>query len=206
MARRGWAAIWQHGTTHHTQGYLNPEGISAVDWEFWDSHKFSPLETLNEDLALKQVIRGKQALYDLGFSPVGWVTPHYAAPPSYLKMFNQTYNLYFERRFVQSGVLQTTQFFPYPVTDTLGGRVMPENAGYVQKANQLADILETAKLNRVLQCPYVGLFVHPYIFNPISQEPNTPSLEDLRAFIQEIRKLGYTFFIPNETNQDPLFP
>ncbi len=201
MARRGWAAIWQHGTTHHTQGYLNPEGISAVDWEFWDSHKFGPLENLNEDLALKQVIRGKQALYDLGFSPVGWVTPHYAAPPSYLKMFNQTYNLYFERRFVQSGLLRTTQFFPYPVTDTLGGRVMPENAGYVQNNNQLTDILETARLNRVLQCPYVGLFVHPFIFNT-----QDPTLENLRIFIQEIRKLGYTFFIPTQANQDLLFP
>jgi hypothetical protein len=196
IAKHGWAAIWQHGTTHQSDAYLNPDGVSAIDWEFWDSQSFKPLENLDASKAIQRVIMGKQALYDLGFSPVGWVTPHYAAPPDYLRTFNQTYSMFFERRFIQSGQLQTTQFFPYPVEDSLGSLVLPENTGYLDGQQSLHDMLEIARLNRALQCPYLGLFIHPFVFRPDYKGNEATSLEELRTFLRDLRQLGYSFSIP----------
>ncbi|MCA9837839.1 MAG: DUF2334 domain-containing protein [Trueperaceae bacterium] len=197
----GWAFIFQHGTTHHTDNMYNLEGISGADWEFWDAAKYGPLEKMNPALALKRVLVGKQLLYDAGLNPIGWITPHYAAPGDYLLEFNKAYELYFERRFVESGLLRTTQFFPYPVKDTLGASILPENANYVSEANTLKDILETAKVNRVLHCPYLGVFMHPYIFNPEYQGADKVSLEQLNSFLDELQALGYEFVRPTDVRR-----
>jgi uncharacterized protein YdaL len=197
----GWAFIFQHGTTHNTDNMMNLQGISGADWEFWDAANYSPLKDMTTESALKRLLIGKQLLYDAGLNPIGWITPHYAAPTDYLKAFNSAYNLYFERRFVESGILRTTQFFPYPVIDSLGGFMLPENANYVSETNTLEAILETAKANRVLRCPYLGIFMHPYIFNPDYQGADKTSVKTLATFISELQALGYAFVRPNEVSR-----
>ena len=194
----GWASIFQHGTTHHTDNQKNPDGISGTDWEFWDANSYSPLKNMNADDALKRVLIGKQLLYDAGLNPIGWITPHYAAPTDYLKKFNEGYSLFFERRFVESGLLRNSQFFPFPVKDSLGAMLLPENTNYLSSSNTLGNLLETARANRVLHCPYLGIFMHPYIFNPGYQGDGKTSLANLKNFIIDLQALGYTFVKPTE--------
>jgi len=201
MQSSGWGFVFQHGTTHHTPDMLNPVGISGADWEFWDANSFSALTNMNPQDALERVLTGKQALYDNALNPVGFITPHYAAPSSFLSRFSEAHQVFFERRFVASGLLRASQFFPYPSFDSHGVFMLPENANYLSEANSFETMIETAKANRVLSCPWLGVFMHPYIFNPSYQGSDNHSPEALRDFIRNTRALGYEFVRPTEVNR-----
>ncbi len=201
MQSSGWGFVFQHGTTHHTPGMLNPVGISGADWEFWDANTFSALKDMSPQDALDRVLTGKQALFDNGLNPIGFITPHYAAPNAFLSRFSEAYQVFFERRFAASGLLRASQFFPYPSFDSYGVFMLPENTNYLSESNTFDRMFETAKANRVLSCPWLGVFMHPYLFSPHYQGSDKHDPEELRAFIRNTRALGYEFVRPTEVNR-----
>jgi uncharacterized protein YdaL len=97
------------------------------------------------------------------------------------------------------------QFFPYEIWgDVYGQRLIPENLGNVQpflneqvhKTQNINDMLECAKRNRVLRDHWASLFIHPVLILPSWEEglgeypgDGRPVLELLNG----IQALGYEF-------------
>jgi len=204
-AEAGIGEILQHGTYHMTPGYANPSSISGLDWEFWDINTNTPLANFSTAQAVERVQLGKTELEAKGLSPIGWVTPHYAANVDFLPAFKDIYFRQFERRFISSGEILTGQFFPYPVRDIYNRTLLiPENTNFVGANNRLPDILEKARANSVLSCPWVGMFVHPYVFDPAYTGAEATSIEDYKAFLTEIKNLGYEFVRPSTVDLNPV--
>ncbi|WP_045233458.1 DUF2334 domain-containing protein, partial [Deinococcus pimensis] len=72
------------------------------------------------------------------------------------------YRVAFERRTYRAGSVTFEQFFPYPVWDEHGTFVLPENLSNVETVTSLTRMLEVARANRALRCPWASFFVHPY--------------------------------------------
>lgn len=204
-AQAGLGEIFQHGSFHMYQGLLNPSGISGLDWEFWNINTNMPLTGFTADQAVARIQAGKAELEAQGLLPVGWVTPHYAAPVDFLPRFKDVYFRQYERRFIASGDILTGQFMPYPVRDIYNRTLLiPENTNFIGPNNSLANIYEKAKANRVLNCPWLGMFVHPYIFDPAYTQPGATSIAQLQQFIADVRALGYEFVRPSTVDLNPI--
>lgn len=201
----GYGQILLHGYTHSYPGLPNPLGISGVDWEFWDITTDSPIAGLTAAMAAQRVKDGRDELLSYGLWPRAWVTPHYAADPDYYKNFKEVFWRYFERRTLKSGNTVVGQFFPYPVRD-INNRalVLPENTNFISEGNLLPDILETARANLAMRCPWIGTFFHPFLLNPDYLGVNAISPEELKAFFAEIRALGYTYVSISSVRRNPI--
>ena len=99
-------------------------------------------------------------------------------------------------RFLREGYVANTvdQFFPYPIAnDYYGLYVWPENLGYVPlprhggKPQHVDDMLEMARLNKVVRDAWASFFWHPPL---IRTEIGIASLEKL---VDGIRAEGYEF-------------
>ncbi len=204
-AQNGFGQVLQHGYTHTTPNFLNPVGISGVDWEFWNINENVPLPNLSPEQALARVKTGQDELLSYGLWPRAWVTPHYAANPSYYPKFKEAYWRYYERRTLMSGNISTGQFFPYPVRD-INDRalVLPENTNFVSEGNLLPDILETGRANLALSCPWMGMFMHPFLLDPSFTGVNAVTPAELTQFIADVRALGYTFVTPTSVRRNPV--
>ncbi len=197
LVSNGKAEILQHGTTHQTDAYANPSGISGLDWEFWDVNTNAPLDFMTASSATERIKRGKTELERLGLSPSTWVTPHYSAPADYYDEFKTLYWRFFERRPIRSGSLLLGQFFPYPIRDIYKrGFIIPENTNVITESNTLATLYETAKANSVLRCPWLGLFVHSFLLDPSFESKASFSAHEYKRFINDLKSLGYTFTLP----------
>ena len=135
---------FQHGYTHQYEAFNKPSGVSGNDWEFWDVSANGPIAGMTAESAVGRVEDGRAVLERLGVKPLGWVTPHYAFEPSYGRAFNAVYPRAFERRLYRSGDLVAGQFYPYPVRDSYGTLMVPEDAGSVQPY-LILDVLEAAR-------------------------------------------------------------
>ncbi len=194
----GLGEIFQHGSYHMYQGLLNPSGISGLDWEFWNINNNLPITGFTADQAVARIQAGKAELEAQGLLPVGWVTPHYAAPIDFLPRFKDVYFRQYERRFIASGDILTGQFMPYPVRDIYNRTLLiPENTNFIGANNTLANVYEKAKANRALNCPWLGMFIHPYVFDPAYTQPGATSIASLQQFIADVRALGYEFVLPS---------
>jgi uncharacterized protein YdaL len=97
------------------------------------------------------------------------------------------------------------QFFPYEIWgDVYGQRLIPENLGNVQpflneqvhKTQNIGEMLESAKRNRVLRDHWASLFIHPVLILPSWEEGLGEYPGDGRPVIElldGIRALGYEF-------------
>ncbi len=191
------AEVFQHGYSHTYDGMMNPTGLSGADWEFWDINTNKAIPGFTAEEAVERVSKGKAILDDIGLNPIGWVTPHYAADPSFYPAFKDIYWRHFERRFVGSGDIVLGQLYPYPARDnnkrTL---ILPENALFISATNTLDNILETARANKALSCPWLGMFVHPYLMNPefiAAGGEGAMTAESFKAFITDLQAMGYSF-------------
>ncbi len=204
-AQSGFGQVLQHGYTHTTPNFLNPSGISGVDWEFWNINDNVPLPNLSPEQAVARIKTGQDELLSYGLWPRAWVTPHYAANPTYYPKFKEAYWRYYERRTLMSGNISTGQFFPYPVRD-INDRalVLPENTNFVSEGNLLSDILETGRANLALSCPWMGMFMHPFLLDPAFTGVNAVTPEELTQFIADVRGLGYTFVTPTSVRRNPV--
>jgi hypothetical protein len=80
-------------------------------------------------------------------------------------------------------------FFPFVVHDIYGWKVIPENLGnYIPQATNNnvrrmpGDLIETARLNRVVRDGVASFFFHPMY-----------DLEILKQIVNGVKGLGYTF-------------
>lgn len=203
-AQSGYGQILQHGYTHTYPGLLNPSGESGTDWEFWNINTNSPIAALTPELAAQRVKDGRDELLSYGLWPRAWVTPHYAANPTYYSEFKDAYWRFYERRTLMSGNTVVGQFFPYPVRDINDrGLILPENTNFISEGNLLPDILETARANLAMRCPWMGGFFHPFLLDPDYTGVNAVSPEELRQFFTDVRALGYTFVNPSSVRRNP---
>ncbi|MDX2003810.1 MAG: DUF2334 domain-containing protein [Meiothermus sp.] len=181
-----------HGYTHQYKSLRNPSGVSGTDWEFWDITRNQPIPGMTPAEALLRVQTGDAILRGLGLNPAAWVTPHYMMPPGFYPQLNPLYPRFFERRLYQAGQTYLGQFFPYPVRDVSGALMLPENTNLVNATRRPADIVEIARANRALRCPWLGTFFHPYLLGaPAASGGVTP--QEFEQMLSDIRNLGYTF-------------
>ncbi len=193
---------FQHGYTHQFDNMKNPYGISGDDWEFWDRNTQAPILGMTPTSALARINAGKKILNDLGIKNlVGWTTPHYAADPALYKAFDTIYNRIWERRLYQSGTVVAGQFFTYPVRDAYGSLVIPENLGNIQENNLPAKIIENARANRNLRCPWAGVFFHPYLLETAYDGIDKVTPASFEKLITDIQAMGYKFVNPATVTQ-----
>ncbi len=94
------------------------------------------------------------------------------------------------------------QFFPYVIEhDVYGQRIIPENLGNIeppefalgpQYVRTVPDLLAAADANLVNRCAFASFFYHPYLLQ-YPEIPNGGGAAGLRALVQGIEALGYTF-------------
>lgn len=196
--------VFQHGYTHQYDNLLNPYGVTGDDFEFWrvtlnadgSWNYVGPIPGLTPDGALTRVNNGRKILLGLGINPIGWVSPHYAADPSFYPKFNTVYPKAWERRLYRVGNTVAGQFFPYPVRDIAGTLLLPEDMGSVQPNYGLDKVLLAAKANRGLRCPWAGHFNHPYTLNPNYTGEGSIGAAGFEKLLRDVQALGYRYVDP----------
>jgi uncharacterized protein YdaL len=195
------ASILVHGYEHQLTMDLGC-GVSFTGegYEFWDVCKNAPLPFDSIDFVQHRLDKAKRILHDGQLAYAGWVTPHYAASPLAFRVIHSNFGRLLQRmQYVLDGRAPTTantvdQFFPYPIAnDYYGLYVWPENLGYVPlprhggKPQHVDDMLEMARLNKVVRDAWASFFWHPPL---IRTEIGIASLEKL---VDGIRAEGYEF-------------
>jgi uncharacterized protein YdaL len=201
--------IFQHGYTHQYEGVNNPSGESGTDFEFWRAtdngaggfNYIGPIPGQTVTSALQRIQSGRTILRNLGFTPSGWVTPHYAMNPDYHSSVNTIYPRVMERRLYRVGGTVGGQFFPYPVKDIAGTFILPETLGSLQPGYYVDRVLAAARANRALRCPWAGHFFHAYTLNPDYTGPASISAANFEKMLRDIQALGYRYIDPNTVTQ-----
>jgi uncharacterized protein YdaL len=208
MVSKGGTLV-MHGYTHQIENRDNPyNGASAADFEFFQTHidpggavvMDGPLP--NDSVAwAKQRIDAGLAIFGAARLPRPSIFeyPHYvgsvASSRAVAGQFKRVYQreTYWAHAFASDGAPDYTHsinlFFPYPVRDGYGWRVLPENlgnyipVGYNGNASRSAGaIVESAHSNRVVRDGFASFFFHPIYDVAI-----------LREIVEGIKAQGYTF-------------
>lgn len=200
-----------HGYTHQYKNVDNPyTGVTGDDFEFFRSHVDAgdnvildgPVAEDSITWATTRLTSGKLAYTLAGLpTPRIWTTPHYAASATDYAAFRLQYEARLERSLYFSGQLTggqvngqrfVGQFFPYPVRDVNGTKVLPENLGNYEpeEVNNHpprlpADIIRAANYNLAVRDGFASFFHHPYY-----------GVAPLQETVNGIRDLGYTFIDP----------
>ena len=213
MQSKGGTLI-MHGYTHQIDGLVNPYNqVSGDDFEFFKAHVDANDSVIydgsvpndSKSFATNRINRGK-----LGFMtallgvPTIFTPPHYAASAIDYAAIKSAFAARYDRGIYFSGQLSKTtvsttkfvgQFFPYPVTDINGSRIVPENLGNEEPdafnnhpARTPQDIINTAAANLVVRDGFASFFWHPYLVNDARV-----GVAHLKQIVQGIKGLGYTF-------------
>lgn len=211
LAAQG-ATIVMHGYTHQYMDIPNPySGASADDFEFFRAHVDGsnnviydgPVEDDPATWANGRIDAGLAELNTAAIAaPTIFEYPHYAGSAADSRALAQRFGTVYHRGLYFGGALtggpdvpahMLGQFFPYPVTDVFGWRVIPENIGNFEPepfnnhpARLVPDLLRTAEANLVVRDGVASFYFHPY---------HDVSL--LRELVQGIRARGYTFVSPH---------
>ncbi|MDX2005216.1 MAG: DUF2334 domain-containing protein [Meiothermus sp.] len=198
--------VYQHGYTHQFDNLANPYGETGDDFEFWRVTLnpngtwlyVGPIPNQTSDSAVSRINTGRSIINGLStlssnMTPRGWTTPHYAMEPNFYAGVRGVYSRVFERRLYRVGSMVGGQFFPYPVRDVSGTLVVPENMGSIEPNWPVAKIVEVARANRALRCPWSGHFFHPYILDPAYDGPEALSVAQFQKMFLDIKALGYTY-------------
>ena len=201
-AVRNGGEILLHGYTHNAAELPDcPSLASGADYEFWNRCSQSALPGDSEDFARDRVAKAAALAAAAGFSPVGWVTPHYIASPDDLRVFGRTFDRTIQRvRYAFAGAEApesgafVTQFFPYTIyKDHYGQFVWPENLGYVPMPENEPgdlpplDITAEADLSWTVRDGWASFFWHPQLIDRPGES------ERLEGIVDAIRARGYQF-------------
>ena len=191
-----------HGYTHNAAQLPGcPSLASGADYEFWDRCSQTARPGDSEEFALGRVAKAEALVAAAGFTPVGWVTPHYIASPADLRVFGRSFDRTIQRvRYAFDGAEApesrafVTQFFPYTIyKDHYGQFVWPENLGYVPMPENEPgdlpplDITAEADLSWAVRDGWASFFWHPQLLDRPGES------ERLEAIIDRIRARGYRF-------------
>ena len=207
MASKG-GTIIMHGYTHQYSTVNNPySGVSGDDFEFYLSH-ITPDDFVSLDgpvpedstkWATDRINKSFNEFKAAGLpQPTIFEFPHYAGSATDYKAVGSKFKVRYERALYPAGVLsgagpdyshQNGQFFPYPVTDVYGTKVLPENLGNYEPVSYNhhptrfpADMIATAQRNLVVRDGFASFFFHPYL-----------DLQALKDTVAGIKATGYTF-------------
>lgn len=201
-----------HGYTHQFGNKYNPySAVSADDFEFFAAHVDAANNVVYDGgvagdsatYALGRVSSGLSAVATAGFAaPTIFEFPHYAGSPTDARAIRGKFGTVYHRGLYFSGGLGLNAenlthmiglYYPYTVTDIYGFKVLPENLGnYEPEAYNnhpprlAADLVATAKKNLVVRDGVASFFFHPYY-----------PLSELKAIVQGVKALGYTFVAPS---------
>ena len=214
MVSKGGTLI-MHGWTHQYDGLNNPyNGVSGDDTEFFRLIEdpvtdnvvfFGPMPDDAQSAHQTRLNNGLAGFASVGLArPTIFTPPHYAASPNAYSAIRSSFTarydrgLYFTNQ-LTGGTPDTSrfvgQFFPYPVTDVQGMRVVPENLG-----NEEPDafnnnpprgpqtIIDSAATNLVVRDGFASFFWHPYLVSD-----SRVGIAHLTQIVRGIKALGYTF-------------
>lgn len=202
FVKKGVASIVQHGTTHQFGVLPNPyNGMSGDDFEFYRVAEnadlslttIGPVPGDSAQWATDRIKSGTDELRKAGLGAFAWEAPHYMASGTDYRAIANLYPYHYGRMvyFPNPGE-PLGQFYPYPVTDSYGVKVIPENIGNVEPDpfNGYpqwfpADLIARAKAASVVRDGYASFFYHPFL---------GPSM--LAETVDGIRALGYHFVAP----------
>ena len=198
--------ILQHGTTHQIDGLLNPySGVSGEDYEFYRitldaTNKISyvgPVPGDSATWAKNRIVQGQNILKNAGFTPIGWLTPHYIASPVDYKVFASLYPFACDRAILfvtnSSGGTQADEFnSPFTYRDTYGVKRIPETIGYPDPNGDdgapvlPADLIRRAQALKVVRDGWAGFYFHWYL---------KPTY--LTETVNGLKAIGYQFVVVN---------
>jgi uncharacterized protein YdaL len=210
MITKGGTLI-MHGWTHQYKNVANPyNGMSADDFEFFTAHVDAndyviydgPVPEDSQTWAAGRITSSFNAFKAAGLpAPTIFEFPHYAGSSADYQAVKARFTTRYERSLYYNGTLSggtidkthyVGQYFPYPVTDVYGSKVLPENLGNVElyEVNHHpprfpADIVASAKLNLVVRDGFASFFYHPYL-----------GTSYLQQIVPQIKSLGYSFVSP----------
>lgn len=207
MQARGGALI-AHGHTHQSGSRLNPySAVSADDFEFFSSHVNNagyvvydgPIAGDSAAWATRRMQSALAGWAAAGFArPTIFEFPHYAGSAADYSAISKMFPARYDRALYFGGVLSgkapdnktwAGQFFPYPVTDVYGQKVVPENLGNHEPTGENhnpkrmpADILAGARRNLVMHQSYASFYHHPFL-----------DIALLKQTVQGLKAQGYRF-------------
>ena len=173
----GGGAIVLHGMSHQYRGR------TGIDAEFWDLVNRGGVAEDGEAYVRPRVEAALLELWKSDLHPIAWETPHYLATPFDYSLFSDYFSTFVERR--TYGVVDGTayqQALPYVIeTDVYGGRIVPENLGYVARGSVDPErLVRNARALRVVRDATAGAFVH------VTTEPSI-----VRRLVDQLERLGY---------------
>jgi uncharacterized protein YdaL len=189
-AVRSGGTIIMHGSTHQYRGE------TTADYEFWDTMSQGPLFSDSEEYVRQRLVTGLAELKKNGIYPLLWETPHYGASQLDYDIINTFFSTAYERR--QTIDLHgSDQLVPYLIHQhTSGGKIIPENLGYIPLSEpEAAPMLAAARNNFAIRDGVASFFFHPFVDHDV--------LEDL---VSGLRRLGYEFTTPRTTSNWVRFP
>lgn len=175
------ATIILHGL-HHCCSSNDAEG-----YEFWDGDHDAPIANDSAKWMRATIAEGLRDETSLGLQPVIWETPHYSASPTDYKVVSEFFSTAWELR-------RPIGWLPWALRrDQYGATILPENLGDITNDGTHTVTDQLARAHDMLACRYciaVG-FIHPA----------TIPLQDVAAYVQGLRKLGYTFADPAQVTR-----
>ncbi len=165
-----------HGVTHQYRGQ------SGDDYEFWDDTADRSIAGDSAELVQRRIQLGLAECFNAGIYPVAFEVPHYAASETDYRTMMKYFNLFYDRT-ISTPSLNSQQYFPYPVVDHWGRRVLPEDLGYVPiEKPTTKDLLQAARNMRVVRDGVASFYFHPFL--------NAKLLDEI---VRTIQDLGYRF-------------
>ena len=169
------ATLVLHGYTHQYHG------VTPDDFEFWDGFRSAPRPDDSRHLVREKLTAALDECFKNDLYPVAWETPHYAASQIDNAEFVRFFSTVNEQVMIDTRGAQ--QFFPYIVTDTRGGLVVPENLGYLPMDHpDPQELIGNARAMLVVRDGIASAFVHDFI---------DPRL--IQQVVEGIKGLGYQF-------------
>lgn len=177
------ATIVMHGVTHQYQG------VTAIDYEFWDGSTDKPVKSDSRDYVRKKIRMGLEECWKNNIYPLIWETPHYAASQLDYPVFASFFSTAMEQRQVIDD-LDYGQYFPYIIEhDLYGQRIIPENLGYVPvdddprvEENAIETLLRGAEVQLSVRDGFASAFIHPFV-----------EIKYMEEYVDGVSALGYTF-------------
>ena len=189
-AQRSGGSIVMHGSTHQFRGE------STADYEFWDGMTEEMLFSDSKEYVRQKLNSGLRAFQENGIYPITWETPHYAASQMDYGVINSFFSSAYERR--QTVNLHgSDQLLPYLIYNhTAGGKVLPENLGYIPLEDpNPAPMLRAAENNLAVRDGVASFFFHTFVDH-----------KALKTIIPALKKDGYIFTSPRYTENHVTAP
>ncbi|HPG40823.1 MAG TPA: DUF2334 domain-containing protein [bacterium] len=183
MQKSGGTVV-MHGSTHQFRGE------TTADYEFWDGMTSRPLFADSREYVRQKIETGLNELRKNGLYPLVWETPHYAASQLDYPVINTFFSTAYERR--QTVDLHgSDQLLPYMIyRHTSGGKVIPENLGYIPlESPDPGPMLQAARNNLAIRDGVASFFFHVFVDHTA-----------LKKIVPGLKQMGYTFTSPCYTN------